>query len=719
MTDVRYPGLTLSGSYNDGPQLLGTRFNFTATTEIVGFYYYSPITQTADLAFYRVGAASALDTKLGVSLTVGNNFIPFSAPISVAANKTHVVIAKVSGYSTGAPGDAPGAPYVEGTFEGGQGSVDDALNTGRMSVLSTATSLPTAFSDSDLTNPNGYVMQLISNWTGPGVYLIEDVLTVDAGASFEIETNDIGTMTAVASNVTGTPTYAWSQVSGPTVSLSTPTSASTSFIPTVAGFYVFQIQVTDSEGSATDTVLVTVTEPPPDTVIPWVKEHGVWKKVAFGETSGSASEPHVFRVEDYGAAGDGVTDDTESIQSCIDAAFAAAPENNYNVVVQFQSKEYLIATPGVVGEEYGYAQLRVPFNSASVDGPKITMTFRGTGDNSQLPYWDQDVPVSAGTVLKSTWSGGDGGVASYGIAAVLGGPTYLMPASGAPQDDITTFSNMLVVVDGIQIQIPHGAVLGGFNFKRVAQMRIDTASVISNRVRNSSPSISILPSNDDSYGLITPSEGNNARNEIGSFMASGLSIGMIGQEHLSAHNLAFIYCRYGLVLSGSGNGQLWPDGTQKLITHHSWIGMLLCEAVSYWIWNLGSTGQLIISALGGEGITNFTEHLKDDNNLLTGEIHLADIYNKVPIVTGGKRIRFIADGVTRGHATAPSIPASTVALLNPFWRDAAINISGGTVTDILVDGSSTGLTSGTVVVGTGQTVALVYSAAPSWNWTLL
>jgi len=70
----------------------------------------------------------------------------------------------------------------------------------------------------------------------------------------------------------------------------------------------------------------------------------------------------------------------------------------------------------------------------------------------------------------------------------------------------------------------------------------------------------------------------------------------------------------------------------------------------------------------------------------------------------------------KGAQTAPAVPASTSALTNPFYRDAAVSVSGGTVTEIAVDGTATGLTAGTVLVPTGSTITLTYSSAPSWVW---
>lgn len=74
------------------------------------------------------------------------------------------------------------------------------------------------------------------------------------------------------------------------------------------------------------------------------------------------------------------------------------------------------------------------------------------------------------------------------------------------------------------------------------------------------------------------------------------------------------------------------------------------------------------------------------------------------------------DGNPIGLLTAPAIPISTVALVNPFPYAALVTITGGTVSVITVGTTVTGLTSGTVVLAIGQTITLTYSAAPTWVW---
>ena len=69
-----------------------------------------------------------------------------------------------------------------------------------------------------------------------------------------------------------------------------------------------------------------------------------------------------------------------------------------------------------------------------------------------------------------------------------------------------------------------------------------------------------------------------------------------------------------------------------------------------------------------------------------------------------------------GPQTAPSMPASGAFFTNPFPFDATVYVSGGTVTEIAVGSTTTGLTSGSVFIPAGETITLTYSAAPTWVW---
>lgn len=67
--------------------------------------------------------------------------------------------------------------------------------------------------------------------------------------------------------------------------------------------------------------------------------------------------------------------------------------------------------------------------------------------------------------------------------------------------------------------------------------------------------------------------------------------------------------------------------------------------------------------------------------------------------------------------TTPAVPLTTVPVTNTGFIPVTVVISGGTVTTILVNGVSAGTGDGTYTVPPGGTIAVTYSAAPTWTWT--
>lgn len=75
---------------------------------------------------------------------------------------------------------------------------------------------------------------------------------------------------------------------------------------------------------------------------------------------------------------------------------------------------------------------------------------------------------------------------------------------------------------------------------------------------------------------------------------------------------------------------------------------------------------------------------------------------------------------TGDWASKPAIPASTVAATNESGHLVWVEITGGTVTVVAVDGVTTGRTSGAFFLRPGSTIAITYSVVPtSWKWFIL
>ncbi|HET9889646.1 MAG TPA: hypothetical protein VFQ42_04020 [Mycobacterium sp.] len=70
-----------------------------------------------------------------------------------------------------------------------------------------------------------------------------------------------------------------------------------------------------------------------------------------------------------------------------------------------------------------------------------------------------------------------------------------------------------------------------------------------------------------------------------------------------------------------------------------------------------------------------------------------------------------------GFAT-PSVPASTVPVTNTSSVPATVVISGGTMTNVSVNGVTVGTGAGTYTVPAGGTITMTYTVAPTWTWAL-
>jgi hypothetical protein len=68
--------------------------------------------------------------------------------------------------------------------------------------------------------------------------------------------------------------------------------------------------------------------------------------------------------------------------------------------------------------------------------------------------------------------------------------------------------------------------------------------------------------------------------------------------------------------------------------------------------------------------------------------------------------------------STPSVPASGTPVTNTSPLPATVVISGGTVSNVVVNGVSVGTGDGTYTVPPGQAITLTYSAAPTWTWAL-
>ena len=68
--------------------------------------------------------------------------------------------------------------------------------------------------------------------------------------------------------------------------------------------------------------------------------------------------------------------------------------------------------------------------------------------------------------------------------------------------------------------------------------------------------------------------------------------------------------------------------------------------------------------------------------------------------------------------STPAVPASTTPVTNTSPLPASVVISGGTLSNVSVNGVTVGSGDGTYTVPAGATIAITYTVAPTWTWTL-
>lgn len=412
----------------------------------------------------------------------------------------------------------------------------------------------------------------------------------------------------------------------------------------------------------------------------------------------------------YGLHADNATDDTALIAAGIatEVAAAVADGTNYRDLF-FPPGVYLVSgslTQG--GSTHGNALIPLPVIAATQQ--KVTLVLSGVADASATYHWLQTATQQSGTVFHTTVSTVVDG--TFGEPSIIGGPTFAQGYGGSSGSPL--FNNMLIVIDGISLLMPQDPHINGFDFKGMGQANVKTASCL---VATGAALISSItyPTAGWQFGLGMPNVDNNDNCNIGIYSAQGMNYGVIASEHTTIVSMRAVYCVAGLVCAGGIN-----TGTP----HGMVIFYASCEACSIGVqfnYDTANPTKITIFMMDYEALGapfGIFWAINDPANNGLGTIYVRDVPT-AEMVNGGSQLRIYNEDAASGHKTAPAIPTSTVAFQNPFWRDAFVNIVGGTVTVIAVDGTATGLTSGSFMVPTGKNITLTYSVAPTWNWVCL
>jgi len=419
------------------------------------------------------------------------------------------------------------------------------------------------------------------------------------------------------------------------------------------------------------------------------------------------------------------TDDTASVAAAVSYAVSQAQALGLNAArVLLTEGIYVLNGATVKSEEtLGNAQIPLPLVSPALQ-TKFALEISGSIDTSSTIHWNQTTPNLTGAVLFSTLMGqtADG---TYGNPAVIGGPTRIaMDNIGLPtgwDSGDNHYSNMHIILRNFMLTTPVNTSYGGFDLRKVANASVDGVACLpfDSAANFGSAGPSSLTSGQ--VAVYMPALGNNDLCEIGSLTIYGWSYGLAVTDHVNIKGVRCIFCNSAILIAGPSGSDSFNHGW-----HADYISAEGCNiAIDATVFKSASDGAVnfptTIAHMDTEVINQY--HISDPYNFLTGFIWMGFINSDTkPLLNGGGNMQVRSFFQQRGPATSPTIPASTTALTNPFWRDAAVTVTGGQVTDIAVAGTSLGIANGTVIVPSGKSIKLTYSgggSAPAWKWIVL
>lgn len=410
----------------------------------------------------------------------------------------------------------------------------------------------------------------------------------------------------------------------------------------------------------------------------------------------------MFVIDDYGAAGNGTTNDTAAIQAAINAAATAGG-----------------GTVSVPGRTYLCAGVIVPSNVQLVGtGWKSKLRMPNGGNGYVITMRDANTAnACSGASVRDMVIECNGGqqTAGGGIkmaftarcildhllisepyhAAVL---ATANPTNGWPFEN--TITNCLFTLgQNSPIAASAGYALdlvdaeenwihsNAFEFNGAAHIR---ENVVGNNSIHNNTFV------EGKIGIRT--NGSRGRYTGNIFdRVGGHCFQIVGQDNIVSGNAAF----------DIGQGQ--PAGTASAVAL-DWQATRNIISGNVFI-SHGTAGQTR-SAIQ-EMFNNTTGNLITDNHFTTRGAWARGATERLStsnIYRGNVGLNPV------GSVPTPTRPASGVALRNPTNFDCTVYVAGGTVQSISVGGVTTGLTSGAIRVAAGQTITLAYTVAPTWKW---
>lgn len=387
----------------------------------------------------------------------------------------------------------------------------------------------------------------------------------------------------------------------------------------------------------------------------------------------------------------GGSDDTSALSSAVTNVVTAGIANGsyYGEVWIDTTNGPLQILGGFDTSQAGSAQIALPLITTT--GPKFTLAIRALRSGAAGYHW-----LQTSQQPTAIWSNA---TSSTGLDAIIGGPaiTWTDP-NGSP-----AFTNYHLILDGLSIANTHNSGMTYVAAYRVAQCNAINGLGLLTERHPTQITGSGLVSNSNGIGIYFPISDNNDNNGVDNLVIYDIFNGFAFTDHFRAQRLETIYCPIGGFMEDADGGVL----------HGAYIDYWSCEGGGTILQASSSAGgnfPIHVGRIDCEAQTG-TDDIVDTANRLFGNIGFAEDTARAPLVSGGANLEIINIHQARGHATL-TLPTSAVATVMG-WRNGMLNIHGGTVTAVAINGTTlTGVTGGVIPYSAGQTLTLTYTGTP-------
>lgn len=256
---------------------------------------------------------------------------------------------------------------------------------------------------------------------------------------------------------------------------------------------------------------------------------------------GTSANLPLFDVEEYGAVGDGTTDDYLAIRAAWDAMLASSVGG----LIYFPRAVTYRVDADVAGRltvsvDEARALFPIPMRSRALT--KLTYGLWGVGEPYAVRAADlggTPGQVQTASVLRVDYSTPFTWSATDGLPSIVGATDADMTDSEG-----NTFSNVHFTVGNLIIRQPVNPSLCALNLEQCSTVRLRDVAVDVNAVLDDIPQ----PTHPTGAGILLPRSNNNVVVDVGHVRVEGHYIALTLTEHLRADSVVPLRCLIGLAV---------------------------------------------------------------------------------------------------------------------------------------------------------------------------